>query len=908
MPVEMSMSVLIIDGRRYPARPDGNLLELCLAHGLDLPYFCWHPALGSVGACRQCAVKQFQDADDDKGKLVMACMTPAKAGTRISIHDGEAREFRSSVVEWLMTNHPHDCPVCDEGGECHLQDMTVMTGHAYRRYRGTKRTFRNQDLGPCINHEMNRCITCYRCVRFYRDYAGGTDLHALASKNHVYFGRAVDGTLESAFSGNLVEVCPTGVFTDRTLKRHYTRKWDLQSAPSICVHCAVGCNTLVGERYGSLRRVLNRYNADVNGHFICDRGRFGYEFVNAPQRLEACTWRAPGETAPRVIGRHLALARVGELCRDRASVLAVGSPRASLESNYALRELVGADRFALGVSDREAGLLDEIVRLQNGLPVATPTLREVEACDAVFVLGEDVAATAPRLGLALRQSVRNAAVDAAAAVDVQSWDDAGVRTAAQDVRSPLFLATPFATGLDDVATRTYHAAPDDLAQLGFAVAHELDSGMPDAPGIGEDMRALARTVVSGLRAAERPLIVSGTGCGSAPILRAAANVTLALHRAGKPVRARFVAPECNSLGLAILGGRRLADALAEARSGRLRTLVVLENDLYRRMPRAEANELLASVFVIAIDHTRHETTECANACLPAATFAESSGTLVNSEGRAQRFLRAALPHGDAQDSWRWPDLLRQPHADDAAGRTLDELTRACAESAPALARIVEAAPESAARWAGQKIPRQPAPYSGRTAMHAALSVHEPKPPADPDAPLAFSMEGYPYTPPTSVVTHYWAPGWNSAQASHVASVTNPGALAGAAAGIRLRGSADPVAPFPPDSGTSPRPSPEALHLVPRYAVFGSEELSMRAPAIAARASVPTVALNSAEGAARGLAAGDEVEVRVASGTCHVVVSLDVSVPRGSAAILVGRPGMAWLDLPAWGTVQRKVRT
>ncbi len=238
-----------------------------------------------MGACRQCAVKLFKDETDKKGRLAMSCMTPAAQGTRLSIDDPEARAFRAANIEWLMTNHPHDCPVCDEGGECHLQDMTVMTGHVYRRFRFLKRTHENQDLGPFVNHEMNRCIQCYRCVRFYRDYAGGRDLNVMASHNAVYFGRHEDGPLESEFSGNLVEVCPTGVFTDKTLKRHYVRKWDMQTAPSVCVHCGVGCNTIAGVRDGTLRRIRNRYNPAVNGYFLCDRGRFGYEFVNHERRI-----------------------------------------------------------------------------------------------------------------------------------------------------------------------------------------------------------------------------------------------------------------------------------------------------------------------------------------------------------------------------------------------------------------------------------------------------------------------------------------------------------------------------------------------------------------------------------------------------------------------------------------------
>ena len=262
-----------------------NLLHACLSLGFDLPYFCWHAALGSVGACRQCAVKEFKDEKDTKGKIVMACMTPAKEETRISIHDPEAVAFRAAIVEGMMLNHPHDCPVCDVGGECHLQDMTVMTGHDYRRTRFEKRTFRNQYLGPFLYHEMNRCIQCYRCVRFYREYAGGNDLNVFGIKNTVYFGRSEDGVLENEFAGNLVEICPTGVFTDETLRRHYTRKWDLRMAPSICVHCAAGCNITIGERYGLLRRVLTRFNSEVNGYFLCDRGRYGYEFVNSEHRI-----------------------------------------------------------------------------------------------------------------------------------------------------------------------------------------------------------------------------------------------------------------------------------------------------------------------------------------------------------------------------------------------------------------------------------------------------------------------------------------------------------------------------------------------------------------------------------------------------------------------------------------------
>ena len=191
-----------------------------------------------------------------------------------------------------------------------------MAGHSMRRYAGQKRTWQNQYLGPFIGHEMNRCITCYRCVRYYRDYAGGKDLDAFGSRARMFFGREEDGVLESEFAGNLVEVCPTGVFTDKPFSKVYTRKWDLQSAPSICPHCSVGCNTFPAERYGVLKRVHNRYHGAVNGYFLCDRGRYGSHFVNHDKRIRQAgvradddVFEAPGRDAVLACGSRNAWAQ-----------------------------------------------------------------------------------------------------------------------------------------------------------------------------------------------------------------------------------------------------------------------------------------------------------------------------------------------------------------------------------------------------------------------------------------------------------------------------------------------------------------------------------------------------------------------------------------------------------------------
>ena len=596
-----------IDGTDYEVAAGRNLLQACLSLGFNLPYFCWHPAMGSVGACRQCAVKQFHGDDDQHGRIVMACMVEAADGARISIGDPEAVKFRASVIEWLMTNHPHDCPVCEEGGECHLQDMTVMTGHVYRRYRFKKRTFRNQYLGPFITHEMNRCIACYRCVRFYREYAGGRDFDVFAAHNHVYFGRHEDGVLENEFSGNLAEVCPTGVFDDKPFAKVYERKWDLRGTPSVCVHCALGCNTTPNERYGTARRILNRYNGEVNGYFLCDRGRFGFDFVNSPLRLRQPLLRRDGGGEPEPATKAEVLRRLTELLSSHKAI-GIGSPRASLEANFALRELVGAERFHLGLSASEQELLALIIDILQRGPARAASLKDAEQADAVLILGEDVPDTAPRLALSLRQAVRQKSLEIADRMKIPRWQDAAVRNAAQQERSPLFIATPDATRLDDVATCTFRGAPADLARLGFAVAHEIDAASAAVPNLPDDIGALARQIAEALRNAKRPLVVTGTGCASAAVIQAAANVAWALCGAGRAAELSFAVPECNSLGLSLIGGGALQDAFEAVEQGAAETVIVLENDLYRRAERAAVDRCLDRArHVVVIDHLLHET-------------------------------------------------------------------------------------------------------------------------------------------------------------------------------------------------------------------------------------------------------------------------------------------------------------
>jgi NADH-quinone oxidoreductase subunit G len=906
------MATIFIDGRPYEVDGANNLLRACLSLGLDVPYFCWHPALGSVGACRQCAVKQFSGPDDKRGRLVMSCMTQSTDKTYISIDDAEARAFRKSVVEWLMTNHPHDCPVCEEGGHCHLQDMTVMVAHNKRRYRFTKRTHQNQDLGPFINHEMNRCIACYRCVRYYNDYADGDDLGVFGAHDNLYFGRESDGVFKSEFSGNLIEVCPTGVFTDRTHSEHYNRKWDMQFAPSVCQQCGVGCNTSPGERYGELRRIENRYHGEINHYFLCDRGRFGHGYVNRKDRPRQPFARNKAlhnaSAVLEIMNPDEAVDSIANNLREAFSkqrVIGIGSPRASIEANYALRDLVGADNFYCGIGETELKHIHLALDILQTTAVRTPALREMESCDAVFVLGEDVTQTAPRVALALRQAVKTRAVKMAAASKIPDWQIAAIQHIGQKEKSPLFIGSFCATRLDDVAEACLHAPADDLARLGFAVAHAIDDTAPEVGGLSPALAEQARRIAQALLAAEKPLVISGTGAASEAIMHAAANVAQALHNKGKAAAAlALCVPEVNSLGVAMLtqhkhGKDSVEAALRALTDNQADAVIIVENDLYRRAQTRLVDAAFSHVpTVVAIDHQSTMTVENADYVLPAASFAEGDGTMVNMEGRAQRYFQLYNPayydpSCNIKESWRWIYALHTSvDQREINWTTFDEITYECAGHVPSLANIVNVSPDASYRVKGLKIARAPRRYSGRTAMRANISVHEPRVSQDEDSALTFSMEGYvgPYED-ASFVPFAWAPGWNSPQAWTKFQDEVGGHLLSGDSGVRLLEPASRNAAYFSDIPAAFVALDDRWQPVPLHHIFGSEELSSRASATETLLEQPYVGLNPEDAEHLRAHEGALLKIQNAELSLSLVVRILKELPKGTVGLPVGLNGM-----------------
>jgi len=404
------------------------------------------------------------------------------------------------------------------------------------------------------------------------------------------------------------------------------------------------------------------------------------------------------------------------------------------------------------------------------------------------------------------------------------------------------------------------------------VAACLDPAAPKVADLSADLAARAHTIAEALLAAERPLIVSGVEAGEESVVQAAANVAAALRACGRPVALMLNVPECNSLGLALMteGQPGFAGALAAPAA----LVIVLENDLSRRA----ADVAFGAARLVVLDHSDSPTTQRADLVLPVASFAESGGTLVSSEGRAQRYYPAIYAENEA---WRW-----------LGTHTQEELLAALAQALPCFAALPQAAPPESFRVAGCRIASQPHRFSGRTAMYADRNVREPRPPVSADSPFSATMEGYYGKMPAAVLPFSWAPGWNSAQSINKFQAEIGGAMAGGDAGVRLLETRpDATLPYYTNIPAAFALRPGAWRVVTLPRVFGDDEQSARAAPIRARTAPPVLALNDEDAASLGAVPGDKIACGLDGA---LPLEIHPELPRG----IVGLPATA-AALPAW---------
>ncbi len=669
------MPRIIIDDLEIEVPPGTKVIDAAERLGIMIPRFCYHEALGSVGACRMCAVKFVQGPF--KG-IQMSCMIDAQDGMVVSTTDEEAVAFRKQVIEWLMLNHPHDCPVCDEGGQCLLQDETVSGGHGRRRYKGKKRTYRDQYLGPFIAHEMNRCIHCYRCSRFYQEFAGYRDLGPLQIGDRLYFGRFSDGELESPFSGNLVDICPTGVYTDKPA-RFKLRRWDLQRAPSVCNQCSLGCNTIGNAHYRAVMRVEARLNKAVNGYFICDRGRFGFSYTNGGADHSQRPWlpRIGTETASADAALKQSALRLSDISRTAGAraVAAFGSSRSSLETQCMLNMACRAKGWLGPAYFCDPGLQRKVSSAVAGLnEKLAVSLREIETADFVIVAGADLLNEAPMAALAVRQAARKKAPVVVIDPRPVSLPLDFEHVAAAPGGIERLLGTMIRASITEDEQK-------GIQQEGKGFFESLALELEDP-----DTLSKIRSFAEKLSASKKPVIVCGTGAVRESTPAFAADCAMLMRQAGREAGLFFILPGASSFSSALLtgtDGSTFFEILEGIENGSIKALVAVETDPFSDFCDRERLESALSKLelLVALDCLPTETVKRAHIFHPASTVFEAGSTYVNQEGRVQfaeqvhrggepiwgahppRVYRDFVPGGDHRPAW---EILWKISGDPAA--------------------------------------------------------------------------------------------------------------------------------------------------------------------------------------------------------------------------------------------------
>ena len=629
------MPKLVIDDQEIEVAPGTKVIEAAAQLGIMIPRFCYHPALGSVGACRVCAVKFLQGPL--KG-VQMSCMIEAQDDMVVSTTDKEAMDFRKHVIEWLMLNHPHDCPVCDEGGHCLLQDMTVSGGHGIRRFPGHKRTYPDQYLGPLVQHEMNRCIHCYRCARYYQEFTGYRDLGVMRNASHTYFGRFQEGILESPFTGNLSDICPTGVYTDKPA-RFFGRRWDYQRSPSVCINCCLGCHTVASIRYREVKRQEARFSRDVNGHFICDRGRYGFFYANLESRPRQASIN--GEAVSHDQAVQIAIDKLKKIGSDSgtSAIAAFGSVRSSLENQAMLRhicQLMGWRNPAFFIDKAATSKVKTaITRLEKELAAS---LQEVEKSDFILCVGADPINEAPMLALAMRQAQRKGA--------------------------KIFVMDPRPVSLPADIEHLSVAAEDLSASVGFIIKAAVDGqtaasygetaakfydSLPDRNPIAENQEDLFSAATDAIKISQRPVIVCGTDIPPVQALGIAADLALLLRAADKNAGLFYLLPGANAFGAGLISDDEtsILSIIEAIEDGDVKALVMVESDPFFHFPDRKrlAQALDVLDLLIVLDYINSDAVQKAHIFIPSTTLYEADGVFVNQEGRAQ-MIRQAYSGGE----------------------------------------------------------------------------------------------------------------------------------------------------------------------------------------------------------------------------------------------------------------------
>jgi NADH-quinone oxidoreductase subunit G len=633
------MPTFEIDGKTLEAEAGTMIIKAADDAGIYIPRFCYHEKLSIAANCRMCLVEV-----EKAPKPLPACATPVADGMKIFTRSEYARTAQQATMEFLLINHPLDCPVCDQGGECPLQDQAMAFGRSYSRFAERKRAVADSDIGPLIETEMTRCIHCTRCVRFGQEVAGIMELGTVGRGEHMEIRTFMDRSVDSELSGNVIDLCPVGALTSKPA-RFNSRSWELINRDSIAVHDCLGSNINVQTIRDRIRRVLPNPNEAINECWLSDRDRFSYEALNSSGRLETPMIRRDGEWESTDWETALQFAADGlKAVRDRHGADQIGglaAPGSTVEEFYLFQQLMRA----LGSSNVDHRLRqrdfrnDDIApaRPSLGLPVA-----ELENMDVILLVGSNIRKEQPLLGLRV----------------YKAWK----RGARVMVVNPMDYDFRFETAFKQILP------PRDMIGSLARVAQQLAGRQ----GGGADLEAYANepadAVEQGIAGALRE--AGENACillGDAALNHEDASIVAGLaQQLGETTGARLgVLPPANSVGAWVAGCVPQRGAGGEAVPGegrnaramleeRLKAYVLLGTEpvLDCGDPKAAGAALSGAELVIAITaFDVRETTEV-DVMLPATPWTEMDGTFINCAGVAQAFAQAVSPLEEARPAWK----------------------------------------------------------------------------------------------------------------------------------------------------------------------------------------------------------------------------------------------------------------
>jgi len=613
-----------IDGRKLEV-PDGStIMDATNQAGVYVPHFCYHKKLSIAANCRMCLV-QVEKAP----KPLPACATPVTNGMKVFTHSEQAITAQKGVMEFLLINHPLDCPICDQGGECQLQDLAVGYGASGSRYDEPKRVVNNKNLGPLISTDMTRCIHCTRCVRFGQEIAGIMELGMIGRGEHSEIIAFVGKTVDSELSGNVIDLCPVGALTSKPF-RYSARTWELTRHPSVSPHCGLGSNLTVQVKQNRVMRVLPRENDAINECWLSDKDRFSYEGLNSADRLVRPMIKTNG--AWQEVDWQVALDFVAnglKKVRDQhgaAQIGALATPYQTLEELYLLQKLAhglgnaNVD-FRLRQSDFGA---DAKVVPWLGMPIAG-----IGELDRVLVVGSTLRKDHPLIANRLRQAAKKLLqINLLNPVD----DDLLMRVANRVIVAPSRLAHALAQVVKAVAQAKNAPVPADVA----------------AVEVGESAQRIADSLVSGKNVA---IFLGNLAQHHPAATQLHALVQTLADLAG--AKFGFLGEAANSVGGYLAGataGMNAAQLVAQPRKAYVLLGVEPEVDCFDS--RAAMTAMRSAEFVVALSPYQHGALDYAHALLPISPFTETSGTFVSAEGRAQSFRGIVQPLAETRPAWK----------------------------------------------------------------------------------------------------------------------------------------------------------------------------------------------------------------------------------------------------------------